>query len=161
MSFRPNFFGFGHSIHGCVHSWTIHVLNQEWNCDLAKLALKFVGLHVPAEESAKCWLTQRRLLQHAAKCSHTVLNGMVTDDGTELYSLGYLYSSQNKLDEAEKMYRRALQRFEKALGLDHTLTLSTVNNLGILYKSQGKLSEAKKMYQWALRGMEKAWGPDH
>ena len=149
--------------HGCVHPWTVNVLNQEWNYDLAKLALKFVGLHVPGEESAKWWLTQRRLLQHAVRCSHTVLYGMVTDDGIEraLYSLGYLYKSQSKLDEAEKMYRQAMQGFEKALGRDHTATLGMVNNLGNLYADQGKLYEAEKMYQRALQGKEKACGPDH
>jgi hypothetical protein len=44
------------------------------------------------------------------------------------------------------MYQRALQGKEKALGLEHTLTLDTVNNLGALYKNQGKLSKAEKMY---------------
>ena len=66
----------GYSIHGCVHSWTIYVLNQEWDDDLAKLALKFVGSHVPRKESTKRWLTQRRLLQHASRCSHAILNGI-------------------------------------------------------------------------------------
>jgi tetratricopeptide (TPR) repeat protein len=153
----------GYSIHGCVHSWVVYVLNQEWDDDLAKLALKFVGSHVSGKESAKWWLTQRRLLQHAARCSHVVLNGMVTDDGMEWasHNLGLLYADQGKLDEAEKMYQRALQGMEKAWGPDHTSTLSTVNNLGNLYKSQGKLDEAEKMYQRALQGKEKAWGPDH
>jgi hypothetical protein len=45
---------------------------------------------------------------------------------------------------------------EKALGLDHTLTLDTVNNLGILYWNQGKLKEAEEMYQRALKGYEEA-----
>ena len=40
----------GYSIHGCVHSWTVYVLNQEWDYDLAKLALKFVGSHVPEKK---------------------------------------------------------------------------------------------------------------
>ncbi|KAN0070367.1 TPR-like protein [Elaphomyces granulatus] len=153
----------GYSIHSCVHSWTICVLNQEWDSDLARLALKFVGSHVPETESAKWWLTERRLLPHAARCSHSVLNGMVMVDGMEmaLFSLGLLYANQGKLDEAEKMYQRALQGYEKAWGPDHTSTLNTVNNLGALYKSQGKLDEAEKMYQRALQGKEKAWGPDH
>ncbi|OXV09494.1 hypothetical protein Egran_02743, partial [Elaphomyces granulatus] len=88
---------------------------------------------------------------------------MVTDDGMEwaLFSLGRLYADQGKLDEAEKMYQRALQGYEKAWGSNHTLTLNTVNNLGLLYKSQGKLDEAEKMYQRALQGYENAWGPDH
>ncbi|KAN0067922.1 HET domain containing protein [Elaphomyces granulatus] len=153
----------GYSIHGCVHSWTVCVLNQEWDNDLAKLALKFVGSHVPGEGSTKPWLTQRRLLPHAARCSHAVLTGMVTyyDMERELHNLGILYRYQGKLDEAEKMYQRALQGYEKALGRDHTSTLSTVNNLGNLYKDQGKLDEADKMYQRALQGFEKAWGPNH
>ncbi|KAN0067836.1 hypothetical protein V8E54_014083 [Elaphomyces granulatus] len=171
----------GYSIHGCVHSWTVYVLNQEWDYDLAKLALKFVGSHVPEKESAKWWLTQRRLLPHAARCSHAVLNGMVIADGMEweLHELGLLYADQGKLDEAqkmyqralqgvqgklddaEKMYQRALQGKEKAWGPDHTSTLDTVNNLGILYKRQGKLDEAEKMYQRALQGYEKALGLGH
>ncbi|KAH7009072.1 P-loop containing nucleoside triphosphate hydrolase protein [Microdochium trichocladiopsis] len=76
-------------------------------------------------------------------------------------SLGDLYSDQGKLGEAEKMYLRALDGYEKALGPDHTSTLDTVNNLGILYLRQGKLSEAEKMYLRALDGYEKALGPDH
>ena len=128
----------GYSIHGCVHSWVVNVLNQEWDSDLAKLALKFIGSHVPGNESAKWWLTQRRLLQHAVRCSHAVLNGMVTDDGMgrELHGLGTLYADQGKPDEAEKMYQRALQGYEKAWGPDHTSTLDTVNNLGLLYANQ-------------------------
>ncbi|KAN0072671.1 P-loop containing nucleoside triphosphate hydrolase protein [Elaphomyces granulatus] len=88
----------GYGLHACVHSWIVNVLNQEWDPDLAKLALKFVGSHVPQEESAKWWLTQRQLLQHAARCSHALFNGMVTDDGIawELNNLGYLYSCQNQ-----------------------------------------------------------------
>ncbi|KAN0071560.1 HET domain containing protein [Elaphomyces granulatus] len=153
----------GYSVHGCVHSWTVNVLNQEWDSDLARLALKFVGSHVPKKESAKWWLTQRRLLPHAARCSHAVLNGMIVADGMEwgLHCLGLLYANQGKLDEAEKMYQRALQGKEKAWGLDHTSTLDTVNNLGLLYVGQGKLDEAEKMYQRALQGKEKAWGLDH
>jgi tetratricopeptide (TPR) repeat protein len=48
------------------------------------------------------------------------------------------------------MYQRALQGREKALGVEYTSTLDTVNNLGNLYRDQGKLDEAEKMYQRAL-----------
>jgi tetratricopeptide (TPR) repeat protein len=33
------------------------------------------------------------------------------------------------------MYMRALERYEKAWGAEHTSTLSIVNNLGNLYKN--------------------------
>jgi tetratricopeptide (TPR) repeat protein len=153
----------GYSIHGCVHSWTIYVLNREWDDDLAKLALKFVGSHVPRKESAKWWLTQRRLLQHAARCSHAVLNGMITNHGMEwaLHNLGRLYATQGKLDEAEKVYQRALQGKEKAQGPDHPSTLGTVASLGRIYEKQGKLDEAEKMFQRALQGFKKARHTGH
>jgi tetratricopeptide (TPR) repeat protein len=153
----------GYSIHGCVHSWTIHILNQEEDYDLARLALKLIGLHIPGTEIDKWWLTQRRLLQHVARCSDLISNDLVAVDGMEwaCHELGDLYSAQGKLDEAEKMYARALQGREKALGADHTSTLATVNNLGILYRNQGKLDEAEKMYERALQGKEKALGADH
>jgi tetratricopeptide (TPR) repeat protein len=153
----------GYSIHGCVHSWTINVLNQEWDYDLARLALKFIGLHIPGKETDKWWVTQRRLLQHATRCSDLISNDLIADDSIEwaCHKLGDLYSDQDKLDEAEKMYERALQGYEKALGPDHTSTLDTVNNLANLYSDQGKLDEAEKMYERALQGNEKALGPDH
>ena len=153
----------GYSIHGCVHSWTIHALNQEWDCDLARLAVKFVGAHVPGEKDGQPWLIQRRLLQHAARCSYMFSNSLVVDDklADECYNLALLYADQGKLVEAEQMYQRALQGYEKAWGPDHTSTLDTVNNLAALYANQGKLVEAEQMCQRALQGYEKAWGPDH
>ncbi|SLM37995.1 kinesin light chain 1, partial [Lasallia pustulata] len=60
--------------------------------------------------------------------------------------------------EAEAMYRRALEGYEKAWGPEHTSTLRTVNNLGRLYADQGKMAEAEAMYRRALEGKEKAWG---
>jgi len=75
-------------------------------------------------------------------------------------NLGLLYTNQGKLGEAEKIYQRALEGYEKALRRDHTSTLSTVNNLGLLYADQGKLGEAEKMYQRALEGYEKALRPE-
>ncbi len=154
----------GYSIHGCVHAWTVSVLNQTWDRDLARLAVRLVGSHVPGEKTVQPWLTQRRLLQHATKCSYMVLSGLAPEDAGmawAVYKLGKLYQNQGKLVEAEQMYQRALQGFEKAWGLEHMLTLTIVNNLGCLYKDQGKLVEAEQMFQRALQGKEKVWGLEH
>ncbi|KAH8595393.1 hypothetical protein B0O99DRAFT_155706 [Bisporella sp. PMI_857] len=153
----------GYSIHECVHLWTVHALNQEWDSDLARLAVKFVGAHVPGVEDVRPWLIQRRLLQHAARCSFIAMKGMIADDGIEwaYHQLGLLYADQGKLAEAQSIYERALAGKEKALGTEHTSTLDTVNNLGILYKAQGKLAKAQSMYERALAGYEKALGAEH
>ena len=76
-------------------------------------------------------------------------------------TFGDFYADHGRLDDAEKLYLRALAGYEKALGPDHTSTLHTVNNLGNLYYRQGRLSEAEKLYQRALAGQEKALEPDH
>jgi tetratricopeptide (TPR) repeat protein len=153
----------GYSLHGWVHTWSILLLNKEWDCDLVKLALKLVVSHIPKQDATKSWLTQRRLLRHALRCSRIVSSEMVPDDDMKwaFGTLGSLFRHHLKLDEAEKMYQRALQGYEKALGLDNTLTLKAVNNLGILYNDQGKLDEAERMLQRALQGFEKVLGPDH
>ena len=151
----------GYSMHSCVHSWAIHVLNREWNVDMARLALTTVAEHIPDKGSQCYWATQRRLVRHTARCWSFVVDGGVSEDGLAwaLGTFGNLYSDQGKMDEAEKMYQRALQGKEKAWGPEHTSTLDTVNNLGNLYKDQGKMDEAEKMYQRALQGYEKALGP--
>ncbi|SRR6266480_665969 len=153
----------GYGMHSCVHWWTIHILNEEWDYSLAKLALKCIGSHVPRRDMGKWWITQRRLLQHAARCWHLVESGKIGDEGMEwaLIRLGNMYLDQGKLNESEKIYQRVRQGFEKALGPDHTSTFVVVNNLGMLYRDQGKLDEAEKMLQRALQGHEKALGPDH
>ena len=63
-----------------------------------------------------------------------------------LHILGDLYSDQGRLKEAEEMYQRALKGKEKALGPDHTSTLTTIHNLGNLNLNQGQLKEAEEIY---------------
>jgi tetratricopeptide (TPR) repeat protein len=153
----------GYSVHSCVHSWTNFVLNKEWDARLARLAISCVALIVPSRDDKFWWILQRRLLQHAARQKHFMMDDKVNwvEMNLALQQLGNLYSDQGKLAEAEKMYIRALQGYEEALGPKHTSTLGTVNDLGLLYKNQGKLAEAEKMYIRALQGYEEALGPKH
>ena len=153
----------GYSMHSCVHMWTLHVLNQEQDVEMARLAMRCVGAHVPANTEQGYWVVERRLIQHGDRCLATqVTSGISTaeDDEWIPYNLGLLYNDQGRLDEAEAMYDRALQGYERALGPEHTSTLRTVNNLGVLYKDQGRLDEAEAMYGRALQGYERALGPE-
>ncbi|KAH6705238.1 hypothetical protein BKA61DRAFT_428401, partial [Leptodontidium sp. MPI-SDFR-AT-0119] len=80
-------------------------------------------------------------------------------------NLGILYYSQGKLVEAEQMYQRALQGYEKALGADNIITyipaLNAIWGLGSLFELQANITEARTMYSKALIGYEKVVGPDH
>ncbi|KAI2623161.1 hypothetical protein GGR54DRAFT_629751 [Hypoxylon sp. NC1633] len=156
----------GYSMHGCVHSWTQHVLNKEQDGEslqMARVARECVGSHVPKNDIAEYWLIQRRLLKHADRCWIRMETSKEVEAGDEwvCHRLGNLYASQGRLVEAEAMYKRALEGKEKALGPEHTSTLDTVNSLGALYKDQGRLIDAEAMFKRALEGKERAWGPEH
>ncbi|KAM3560902.1 hypothetical protein ARSEF4850_003455 [Beauveria asiatica] len=152
----------GYGVHTCVHEWMTNVLNRNVDCEMVRTASDCIASHVPSMNEPEFWLTQGRLMAHADRC--IAVNGTNTQQNTnsdDLSKLGNLYADQGRLKEAEAMYHRALEGFEKAWGLDHTSTLNTVNNLGNLYADQRRFKEAEAMYRRALEGYEKAWGPDH
>jgi hypothetical protein len=77
--------------------------------------------------------------------------------------LGLLYTDQGRLDEAEKMYQRALQGYEKALGLKtvarYRPALNTICTLGDLFAAQRHLDKAREMYLRACTGFQVLLGP--
>jgi tetratricopeptide (TPR) repeat protein len=150
-------------MHSCVHSWTVHVLNQEWDADMAGLALECVSRHLPDNDQPNSVVIERRLMRHAGKIWGFIVDGRVDSNGREhhLHRFRGVFANQGQFNEAEKMYQRALQGYEKAWGPEHTSTLNTVNNLGSLYADLGRLDEAEKMYQRALQGYEKLFGYEH
>jgi tetratricopeptide (TPR) repeat protein len=77
-----------------------------------------------------------------------------------VYHLGHLYTDLERYDEAEKIYRRALKGYKKALSPEHILTLDMVYYLGHVYIDLVRYDEAKKMYQQALQGYKTALGED-
>ncbi|KAJ2986546.1 hypothetical protein NUW58_g4974 [Xylaria curta] len=152
----------GYSVHNCVHSWMIHVLNREHSQDLARFAVRCVASHIPRDSSDNWWFIQRRLLRHAAKYNSAILNTTEDSEAIWIYSrLGNLHQQQDKTKEAEELYQHAIQGYAKAFGPGHVLTLDAVRDLGILYKEQNKLEEAEELYQRALRVSTEALGPDH
>jgi hypothetical protein len=70
----------GHSIHGYIHSWTVHILNQEWDYNLTRVVVNSIASHVPGAQAIQPWLTQQRLLQYTARYSYIALNGLVRND---------------------------------------------------------------------------------
>ena len=116
----------GYSIHSCVHSWTIHILNRNWDVHLARLSIICVASLVPSENKPQFWQLQRRLLSHAIKC-HATIRSSDHDMPWAFHSLANLYSDQGKMDKAEAMYQRALEGKEKAWGPDHTQGSDTLH----------------------------------
>ena len=105
----------GYSMHTCVHNWAVHVLNAEKEISMARLALNCVGLAVPTHDAPEYWAIGRRLLLHANKCLESIHQGIdvqfLNDQNIchAIHNLGVLYVDQGKMQEAEAMYRRALE----------------------------------------------------
>lgn len=127
-------------------------LNAEKDILMVRLAFICVGSSVPAVDVPEYWTIQRRILSHVRQCSTNLCDGInfgsQNDDKilNAMNSLGNLYAAQANMNEAEKMYLRALTGYEKALGPDHTSSLDIVKNIGTLYKRQGKMNDVEKMH---------------
>ena len=63
-----------------------------------------------------------------------------------------MHGDWGKYEAAEKMHQRALEGKEKALGVEHPSTLTSVSNLVVVLGDQGKYEAAEEMHQRALEG---------
>ena len=153
-----------YSLHTCEHDWTLEYLNSDFDQERYRIAIHCITANVSGESEAEFWVRNRRVLPHARRFDDNRMQAAIDWSNIEpgdLHMLGALYRQNDMNAEAEKIYRRALNGYEKAWGPDNTSTLDTVNSLGALYADQGKHSEAERMYRRALDGKEKAWGMDH
>ena len=72
------------------------------------------------------------------------------------------YYYRGKLDRAEKIWKRALAGYKKALEPENPSTLIVVNNnLEVIYDSSGKLDKTEAMWGRALVGYKKALESEH
>jgi CHAT domain-containing protein/tetratricopeptide (TPR) repeat protein len=76
-------------------------------------------------------------------------------------TLGLLYDTQGRYDDAEQILKRALERREAASGPDHPDTLKQFANLAAHYDRRGHLDKAEPLYRQVLAGREKVLGPEH
>jgi len=75
-----------------------------------------------------------------------------------LNALATVYLAQQKYDEAEGLYRRAMAIRAKVLGEDHLEVAHTLTNLSFMYSLQRKFAEAEGVLRRALEIQEKALG---
>ena len=73
--------------------------------------------------------------------------------------LGVLYTKIGDLSTAEKLFKKALERREKAVGPDTGWTSEIANHLGALYTRNEQYDKAEQFLFRALEHLEKASGP--
>src|SRR5438876_543262 len=82
------------------------------------------------------------------------------DQAGDLNNRAVSFRSQGRYDEAEPLFRQALDIMERTKGRDHLDVAIILNNLGELYYMQGRYAEAEPLYQRALAIKEKVLGSD-
>ena len=77
------------------------------------------------------------------------------------FGLAGLYRKQDKNEQAEPLYQRALAIQEKMLGPEHPELATYLNNLALFYEAQGDYEQAESLFQRALTIRELVFGPTH
>jgi tetratricopeptide (TPR) repeat protein len=78
-----------------------------------------------------------------------------------LNNLAALYQVQERYDDAEPLFLRALEIKEQALGKDHPDVAASLNNLAVLHYYQHRLNEALPLATRAVSIAEARLGADH
>ena len=74
--------------------------------------------------------------------------------------LSLLYLAQGKLDEGEKMARKALEICKRVRGPEHEDTLNAMNVLGLAVRASGKTQEAEKLFREIMEISRRVFGPE-
>lgn len=83
------------------------------------------------------------------------------DEAARLVARAEAAMRQGQFQEAETLHHQVLAIHEKALGMEHPTTATSVSSLGNVYYLQGRFPEAEKLYRRALEIREKVLGADH
>ncbi|ACF47371.1 TPR repeat-containing protein (plasmid) [Prosthecochloris aestuarii DSM 271] len=149
------------SIHRLVQAITQDRMGPEAIAHYRKEMLQSLLALFPedAHNTPSCWRLCAELLPHAEKIIEK--SDPSVNMATLLNNMGSYYHGRAFYAEAEPLYRRALDIYEKQLGGEHPYVATSLNNLAELFRAQGKYGEAEPLYRRALGIDEKALGLEH
>jgi tetratricopeptide (TPR) repeat protein len=78
-----------------------------------------------------------------------------------LVAVALLLQNQSKLNDADVLFREALEGRRQILGPDHPDTLATLNDYAFLTSHRGELKDAEPLCRAALEGRRRVLGHDH
>jgi tetratricopeptide (TPR) repeat protein len=104
----------------------------------------------------------KSLLQRALDIQEKALGKAHPSTAKSLNDLAVLYCALGQYSEAEPLFKRVLETYEKV----GTVTESphyaaSLNNLAALYRTQGRYLEAEPLYKRALEIYERTLGEEH
>ncbi len=131
---------------------------HELEAALAWINAAFVG----DPQDVRSWPVLEPLEPHAmAVASFSDRAGIAGATAELLSQMGTLLLTKADYEEAEPLFRRALQIDEARYGQDHPDVAIRLNNLAGLLKATNRLAEAEPIYRRALQIDEGSYGQDH
>ncbi|GFF66782.1 hypothetical protein IFM62136_06737 [Aspergillus lentulus] len=128
------------SIHNCVHSWTIHVLNENWNYGMSSVALGCIASKIPQKSTPSFWHISQRLLAHANRIvdlfsqkrliqvyTETQLEQMrdvIEAQVEQMQGVIYFFLERDRPETVEKMCISLHEQVEKMFGYYHPATFT-------------------------------------
>ena len=129
----------------------------------AERAVRAVNRVFPNPEEFTHWPRCNRLLPQALRCAELIKTWdfEFEEAGRLLNNTAFYLHKRARYEEAEPLYKSALEIRKKALGQDHPDVGWSLNTLAFLYYKQGRYQEAEPLYRQALTILDKALGPNH
>ncbi len=153
------------SLHRLVQAVLLDTMTDEererWNTRLID-ALEALFPNVLHEADTPTWEQCEHLLPHVLLCLHRAEQASVSLPPASLaYKTACYLLRRGQYVEAERLYQRALQIREQALGPKHPEVATSLGGLAILFQIQGKYTQAEPLYRRALQIREQALGSEH
>lgn len=135
----------GRRVYGDEHPFVA----EQWN-NLGLLLWKMDGREAEAEE----------MLRRALSLKRTAL-GAHANTARSLNDLAQFLRDRERYEEAEPLYREAIDVYARTLGEDHPHRATVLSNLARLRAAQGHVVDAESLLTEALAVRRETLGPEH
>ncbi|KAF7167825.1 hypothetical protein CNMCM6106_003241 [Aspergillus hiratsukae] len=110
----------GFRIHNCVHSWIIHVLNENWDYGMSSLALGCIASTVP-HDGTSYWHISQRLLAHGNRAidlffQKKLTQGCTVGQGGQIQTIIDFFLRLGRPEAVVEMCRRLHEELEQSFG---------------------------------------------
>jgi tetratricopeptide (TPR) repeat protein/DNA-binding XRE family transcriptional regulator len=148
------------SLHRLVQAVLLDTMTEAEQAQWSQRIIRALDMVFP-ELAHTIWKRRERLFPHVLLYVHCIRS---TEEYSALASLTYktahhLYT-HGRYTEAEPLFRRALQRWEQALGPDHLNAAQTLHHLAITYWAQGKYTQSEPVFLRLWQLWEQAGHPE-
>jgi tetratricopeptide (TPR) repeat protein len=159
------------SIHNCVHSWTIHVLNENWNYEMSSVALGCIASKIPQQSTPSFWHISQRLLAHANRIVDLFSQKRLIQDYTEaqveqkrdvieaqveqMQNVIYFFLERDRPETVEKVCISLHEQVEKMFGYYHPATFTLKWLMISIFTSLKNYDEAETLCNRTLSRFNK------